>query len=318
MKKRYCLILFLILISFKNSLAADTCRVGIYLKALYDFNSSAYSYDVDFWVWYLYKNNSLKPAKTVEVSNSKKSIFGQELLQKVYVKSDTINWSAINCKATINQNWDLAHYPFDKQKLEIVLEESEKDVRNLILSRENKTFEFSSDIDIKGWEIDSITAVDGIRTYNTSFGDPTLNGKHSQYSTVTYTIFLSRESFSLFFKMFSGCYISFLVAFLVFFIRPIHVDPRFGLSIGGLFAAVGNKYVVDANMPESIAFTLVDKVHDITFLFILLTLILSVISLRYYNNNLKLKSKRFDKKAAKIVFALYVLINVALILRSAW
>ena len=37
-------------------------------------------------------------------------------------------------KATINQNWDLKHYPFDHQKLEIILEESEHDIRKNFIS----------------------------------------------------------------------------------------------------------------------------------------------------------------------------------------
>ena len=33
----------------------DTVRTGIYLKPLFDFNSSAFSYDVDLWMWFSYK-----------------------------------------------------------------------------------------------------------------------------------------------------------------------------------------------------------------------------------------------------------------------
>lgn len=114
-------------------------------------------------------------------------------------------------------------------------------------------------------------------------------------------------------KLFTGCYVAFFVSFLVFFIKPIHVDPRFGLSIGGLFAAVGNKYVVDSNIPESISLTLVDKIHNITFLYILAALTLSIISLKLYEKNKLLLSKRFDKNSAITVFFSYLMINVFLI-----
>jgi hypothetical protein len=100
---------------------------------------------------------------------------------------------------------------------------------------------------------------------------------------------------------------------LVFFIKPIYVDPRFGLSIGGLFAAVGNKYVVDSNMPESIAFTLIDKIHDITFLYILLTIFLSLISLKIYDSANFKKQIKFDKIASLLIFLSYVIINWVMI-----
>ena len=140
-------------------------------------------------------------------------------------------------------------------------------LEKILLVADKQKFEFNDRIDIKGWRVDSSKIWNGVSHYKSNFGDPTLNGE-SQYSKVHYTIFLSRESWSLFFKLFTGCYVAFLVSFLVFFIKPIYVDPRFGLSIGGLFAAVGNKYVVDANIPSSISFTLVDKIHDITFVYI--------------------------------------------------
>lgn len=69
-----------------------------------------------------------------------------------------------------------------------------------------------------------------------------------------------------------------------------------------LFAAVGNKYVVDSNMPESIQFTLVDKIHDITFVYILITILCSIISLKLYESKTPLNQKRFDKVIGAFVF----------------
>jgi len=155
-----------------------------------------------------------------------------------------------------------------------------------------------------------------ISHYKSDFGDPSLNGV-SDYSKVVYVIYLSRNSLSLFFKLFTGCYVAFLVAFLVFFIKPDYVDPRFGLSIGGLFAAVGNKYVVDSNIPESISFTLVDKIHDITFIFILLTILCSIISLKIFDSKISNKYKVFDKISALIIFLSYLIVNIIMIKSSA-
>jgi hypothetical protein len=310
MKKIIFLILILLLLklnSFSQS-KPDTIRAGIYLKSLYDFNSSAFSYDVDFWMWFIYKNDTLKPLQRIEIANAKKYDYSDMSIEK----RNGLGWATQNCKATINQNWDLKHYPFDHQKLEIVLEETEHDIRKVILTADNPKFEYNDKIDIKGWKIDSSKIWNGISEYKSDFGDPTLNGM-SKYSNVHYTIFLSRESWALFFKLFTGCYVAFLVSFLVFFIKPIYVDPRFGLSIGGLFAAVGNKYVVDSNIPSSISFTLVDKIHDITFVYILLTIFLSIISLKIYDGGKILKQKRFDNYAALSIFISYVLLNTFLI-----
>jgi hypothetical protein len=303
---------FTILIGFSRVLfsqsSKDTCKTGIYLKSLYDFNSSAFSYDVDLWMWFHYNNDSINPLKSIEISNAKE----YEYLNSTIEKKRNIIWASQNCKARINQNWDLKHYPFDRQKLEIILEESERDTNRLLLIADESEFEYNKEIDIKGWVVDSSTIKRGTTGYQSDFGDPSLNGR-SGYSKIYYTIYLSRESVSLFFKLFTGVYVAFLVSFLSLFIKPTYVDPRFGLSIGGLFAAVGNKYVVDANIPESISFTLVDKIHDITFLFILLSLLVSVISLKLYDNKSPEFSKRFDKVMSYSLFAVFTIVNIVMI-----
>jgi hypothetical protein len=66
---------------------------------------------------------------------------------------------------------------------------------------------------------------------------------------------------------------------MCFFIHADSIESRFGLSVGSLFAAVGNKYIIDSILPETSTFTLVDSLHALTFIGILVTIILSVYSL---------------------------------------
>ena len=298
-------------ISMNAQVNRDTIRTGIYLKALYDFNSSAFSYDADLWMWFIYKNDSLHPLKTIEIANAKKYEYFNSSVEN---RKNAI-WASQNCKATINQEWDLKYYPFDRQKLEIVLEESDLDSRKVYLIEDKNKFEYSDRINIKGWKIDSSLIKKGESYYKSDFGDPTLTGE-SRYPKVYYTIFLSRDSWALFFKLFTGCYVAFMVSYLVFFIKPFYVDPRFGLSIGGLFAAVGNKYVVDANIPESISFTLVDKIHNLTFIYILLSILLSIISLKIYDKGKVLLSQRFDNWGALSILVSYFIINLLMIMKA--
>jgi hypothetical protein len=292
----------------------DTVRAGVYLRSLYNFNSSDFSYDVDLWMWFNYKNPALHPLRTIEVANAKRYEFADTSVEN---RVEGL-WASQNCKATINQNWDLQNYPFDHQKLEIELEETESDIRRVSLIADEPKFEYNDNIDIKGWKIDSSRIWNGVSHYKSDFGDPTLHGE-SDYSKVHYTIYLARKSWALFFKLFTGCYVAFLVSFLAFFVKPIHVDPRFGLSIGGLFAAVGNKYVVDSNIPSSISFTLVDKIHDITFIFILATILMSIISLKFYDKEQRhWRSMVIDRRSSMALFWSYVAINLSMILNAVY
>jgi hypothetical protein len=310
MKTAFAFLFFLISTSYVFAQSkADTIKVGVYLKSVYDFNSSSFDYELDLWMWFKYKNKDLNPLMTVEVVNAKKFEYSGARTEK---NGDTY-WAGQFAKANINQIWDVQNYPFDKQKLEVALEESEFGPDKIVLIADSKELEHSNHLDLNGWDVDSIEIKNEIERYDTDFGDPKLDN-YSEFSKVTYTMNLSRDSWSLFLKLFIGCFVAFFVAFLSLFIKPEHVDPRFGLSIGGLFAAVGNKYVVDSITPSSVYFTLIDKIHGLTIIYILLIVLLSVISLKLYDKGLINKQKKFDKISAySILISFFFFISVMIV-----
>ncbi|MEO6758116.1 MAG: hypothetical protein ABIO24_01595, partial [Saprospiraceae bacterium] len=65
-------------------------------------------------------------------------------------------------------------------------------------------------------------------------------------------------------------------------------------------------------------FTLVDKLHILTYFSLLLCIILSVISLRIWKNKSPEQSRRFDRWVFWTVMPVYVLINLWLVGRAAW
>jgi hypothetical protein len=173
------------------------------------------------------------------------------------------------------------------------------------------SFRIYQGMHLPGSHLLGYSASEEIATYNSDFEERKLHGK-SSYSRITYRIKIVRDCWGLFFKLLIGLYISFAVAYLVFFLPPT-CDQRFGLSIGGLFAAVGNKYVMDNNIPSTISFSFVDKIHDLTFVFILATLILSVCALRVAEKGDQVRAEQFDRRSAIVVLSLYIVTNLVLV-----
>jgi hypothetical protein len=130
------------------------------------------------------------------------------------------------------------------------------------------------------------------------------------------TIRLQREGMNLFSKLLIGMYAAFMISWLSLFITPTYVDPRFGLSVGGLFACVGNKYIVDSILPDTVRDSLVDLLHGITFLSVIVIITMSVISLYYCQRGKMTLYRRIDRYGAIVIFALYLGINLWLILRA--
>ncbi len=292
----------------KGNTLKDTCYTGLYLKNIYDLHPEEYSYTADFWIWFDHKQSGLDPLNNVEIINAKQvtytDFYHAHADKKVLLASESD-------RITLIHDWRLENYPFDRQLLHIELEAG-LDTTKMILRPIVDSFKIYKGLILPGWKIHSFSAKDSLVTYDSDFGESQLKGK-STYSRITYEIEIYRQSWGLFFKLLIGLYISFLVSFLVFFIPP-NRDARFGLSIGGLFAAIANKYVVDSNIPVSISFSFVDQAHVVTFLLILVTLICSVISLKISKGNKSHQRELFDRTCAWIIGSSYFIINAVLII----
>ena len=104
-----------------------------------------------------------------------------------------------------------------------------------------------------------------------------------------------------------------MIAMLAMFIKPTNVDPRFGLGIGGLFAAVANSYATSSLIPDTGIMTLADMVNGVGVWMILLTVIQSTVSLHIYERlGAEELSRRFDKISFVILAVGCVSINLAM------
>jgi hypothetical protein len=116
--------------------------------------------------------------------------------------------------------------------------------------------------------------------------------------------------------MFLGMYLAFLISFICFYIHSDSMDSRFGLSVGALFAVVGNKYINDSALPDSTVFTLVDLLHGVTLLYILLVVAANAYSLKLIKKDKVEKSIRIDNWVAMVLLLSYIAINAWLIFRA--
>lgn len=289
----------------------DTVKIGVFLNDIYDINLSEQSFSAQFWVWFNYRNPELKPLETLEITNAKSLENSLDFTEQ----KEGIVWAGKKVDAVIKKDWDIRRFPFDEQVMRIELEESGQDIGVLVYEADRSNTKLDTSLTLSNWTIERFELSTGAKKYDTTYGDPTLS-EGSEYARATLSIFIRRQSWGLFFSLFTGLYVAFFISSLVFFIDPIEVDPRFGLSVGGLFAAVGNKYIVDSILPQSTTFTLVDKLHILTYIFLLLNIVLSVISLRIWKNGKEITSARFDRRAYWAVVLMYISINICLIFNA--
>lgn len=274
--KKYILICIIGLLGIHNGFAQkDTAKVGVFILSLYNFDLADKSFTTDFWIWLNHDIDSISFENSIEIPNAKETSYSMYLDEP----KGGGRWVTEKIHAIVRSDWDISDFPFDTQVLTIEIEEADKDTTELIYVADVKESKIDKELKLKDWNITNFRISDTARVYDTSYGDPELH-ESSAYGQVRVDITLQRiHVWTLFFKLFTGVFVGFLIALFVFFIKPINVDPRFGLCVGGLFAAVGNKYVVEGTVSSVSSNTLIDTLHNLTFIAILIIIFISVVSL---------------------------------------
>jgi hypothetical protein len=290
----------------------DTCKIGMYINSIYDFKLDDKSFMADFWLWMNYKNDSLKFENNVEITNSKLADFSHYSMEK----KDGWNWAAQKCRAQLIHQWDVSKFPFDKQELRIEIEDSQSDTSKLLYIADKENSKMDSSFNSGEWCVEDFRIEQGVKTYQTTYGNPSLSGK-SSYPRILGEITIRRKnSWTKLVKLLTGVYVAFLISCIVFFVSNESQDSRFCLCVGGIFAAIGNKYIVESVVPSSSSNTLMDNVHTLTFIFILLITIVMIISLRLFQSGDPHKrqlSLDIDKWSFYIFTSLYTFLNIIIV-----
>jgi len=313
--KRYLFLFFSIIIFFSLKLSAqekstpDTVKTGIYIISIHDIDFRQKEYTVRFWLWLRYKNPQFNFAKNIEVTNAK-SI---EISNCNVDSSNGEVYTLMKLKCVMKESWSVRDYPFDNQNLQIHIENSEFDSHDLVYVADTAGKHFDPALTVSGWDITNINVNSALKNYETGFGDSEIKNAHSEYGSFDVIIDLDRNAWGLFFKLFLGMYVAFFITYVSIFIHADNIDSRFGLSVGALFAAVGNKYIIDSLLPESSTFTLVDSLHAFTFISIFVTISLSVYALKLLKEGKLEKANMIDKKGARILLASYLILNAIFI-----
>lgn len=308
------ILLFLLFALFARFAQAqpDTVDIGAYMMSVHDINFHDKEYTARFWLWFLYKNKNFDFVKQLDITNAKS-------IDQPQVLDDSLNgkkYAMLKMKCTMKENWNVEDFPFDKQHLKIQIENSLYDRSSLVFKPDIKGSKFDADEALVGWDIRNfkVEAIENV--YETGFGDNRPGRDNQVFSAFVISMDIDRNAWGLFLKIFVGMYIAFLIAMVSFAPHPDELEPRFGLPVGGLFAAVGNKYIIDSILPESTTFTLVDSLHAITFFTIFAILVVSAICLKLIDRERKELALRVNRIGSRLIGLIYVGANITLILSA--
>ena len=292
--------------SHAQEIKPDTVSVGVYITSIHDIDFKQKEYSINLWLWLKYKNKDFDFLQNLEVPQAKS-------VDKSFSTVDSSGeqiYMQMKLQCVMKDSWKISNFPFDRQTLRLSIENSQFDSRDLVFVPDTVGNHFDPRFTLRGWTIDSCAISTGIKAYETAFGDDEMAKPHTEYSSFRVRLGIKRDATGLFWKMFLGMYIAFLIAYICFYIHTDGIDSRFGLSVGSLFAVIGNKYIIDSALPESTSFTLVDTLHGLTLFFIFAVITATAYSLKLVKKDNQAKAHRFDMIIAQVLLLIYVIANI--------
>ena len=251
------------------SAAPRTCRVGAYVTDLYGLDVSPRTINADFWLWSVCPSADLDATRRLEFTNATQVSQSDRSAQKI---GDQY-WSQVKVSGTFRQEFDLSEYPFDKQDVQIQVEDSQFNASQFAYVPDTANSGYDHAISLEGFKIRDFGVRVVTHTYQTSFGDPRIShGHESQYSRFIIELHLDRVDLAGFIRQAWPAYIAFLISMISYWIWAPEfltvLAARLGILGASLFSVVLSMRSTTLT-GTLFGVTLVDQIHLATLLYTL-------------------------------------------------
>jgi hypothetical protein len=285
-------------------------RVGLYVTHIGEFSIKEDSWIANFDIWFRWSGKTVSPGETFWLVNGE--VQSREKRESYVVGGE--QYERYHVKARISNYFDPDRFPFADEPLTIEIEDTVHSMEALRFVADTQDSGLSATAILRELKIAQSLLTVRAQDYRSRFGDPRRSeSKRRIHSQVVFAILLNHPGGMFHLKMFHALFVATAIAVLAFFIKPTHVDPRFGLPVGAAFTAVANIIATGALLPRAEGFVLADMVNSVGFVTIFLTLVQSAISLYFYDTLGREKLSRFfDHVSFAVFFCGYVAVNLAL------
>jgi hypothetical protein len=283
-------------------------QVGVYVDRIFDMSIHDANWSADLFVWFHWTGLDLEPGETFQVVDG--TIVAREKLTEL--DRDGAHYTLYRITAKITKFFDVRRFPADDHLLTIDLEDTRLQSYQLRYVADAAGSSVSSRVRVPGYRVLRWGMAIKPHGYRTSRGDPRLPSAYrATYSQCVFGIWIARAGLGYYVKLVQGLYAALACALVALFIKPTDVDPRFGLGVGALFAAIGNTYITSTLLPNTEEVTMMDTINGIAMGTIFLTLVQSTISLYLYDRRAAVAlSRLFDRASFLVLLPIVLAINI--------
>ncbi|MBI4859891.1 MAG: hypothetical protein HY815_06460, partial [Candidatus Riflebacteria bacterium] len=255
--------------------------VGVYLQNVNDIDVKSSIFMLDFYIWFRWKG-PIDPSASFEFTNvvERWGMTRETIYPAVVSLPDGSQYQCFHIQGKFNHKFDLREYPLDRQRLPIQVEDNQYQVDVMRYEADTASSRYDLNISIPGWQIDGEQAEAQKYVYRSTFGRPQAPGANETYSRFTYTLHISRPWWAYLFRMLVPLLVIIFSSLVVFFLSPMYADARTSIAITALLSAVALHLTVSTDLPQVGYIRLIDKIYNLAYAVIFVTLGESVVAIR--------------------------------------
>ncbi|MFH1126773.1 MAG: hypothetical protein ABIG84_05440 [archaeon] len=267
-------------------------NVGLYLLNLGKFDIATGSFTADFYL--SLKCDNVCPSQDFEFMNGRASSF-----EKII---DEPNEKFYRVQANLVSPIDLKKYPFDKQKLEIVIEDKRKTTDELNYIADLEASGIDQSIIFIGWNMDNWDVYTREHNYEI-YGET--------YSQYVFELPISRIVINAIFKTFLPIIFIIFIMLSSFVLDPDKITTRLTMVGSALVASVMYHVSLGNQIPPVGYLTFIDKFMVLSYFVILLSFVFNVFLLEL---NERKKDELVKKLHRHTEFTMFIVIPFLYIL----
>ncbi|MEM2089689.1 MAG: hypothetical protein QXL88_01175 [Candidatus Pacearchaeota archaeon] len=266
-KKLFLVIFFISLIaltlialtSIVNAQEPEKVNVSLYILNLGKFDLATGTFTADFYLGFKCENHC---NIDFEFMNGRASS-----IEKII---DSENEKFYRIQANLMSPIDLKKFPFDKQKLQIIIEDKKKTIEDMVYVVNLEESGIDPSIIFVGWNLEDWKAE--VKEHNYEVYNET-------YSQYVFTIPISRILINAIFKTFLPIIFIILVMLSSFVLDPDKITTRLSMVGSALVASVMFHVSLINQIPPVGYLTFIDKFMILTYFVMLLSFLINVVIL---------------------------------------
>lgn len=292
--------------------------VGAYINDIQELDTERGTYTIDFYMWFRWKDPQVDPTDSIEVMNSNAmenttssatgGVSGRPFPSEPRVMPDGSKYQGFRYQGVFSKNMDLHRFPFDIQRLNVLLEDVNQDNRQLEFVPDTTPVTINEQVTIPGFQIGTPTLTVVSHKYPTAFGDLTAPPTPT-YSRIVLAVPVARDALPYLVKIMLPIFIVVLITSLIYMIPARLEEARTGIGITAMLTMVALQWTTDADLPSVEYLMMVDVIYIVSMAYILVAMGYTVFaSRRSTQESAEAVLQALDRRMGITSLVLYVVV----------